>query len=320
MGSTLSASPAAFPRVVAVTGALGFVADRLLPHLAARDVHVLAVVRPGRSIAAIEPLARIEVRTGSLDDERTLSRTFVGAEAVVHLAGMALAPAMLPALEVAGVGRGVFVSSAGVYTRLTSSGADAKRRGEARLEASPLAGTVLRPSMIYGTPRDRNMVRLLRWIERWRVVPAPLGGITPQQPVHVDDLVQAIVAALAHPAPGFRSFDVGGPDPVTLRELIQASARALGRRSWVLPLPLAPAHAASLLARRLRLPFPVSPEQVLRLAESKAVDIGPAAAALGFSPRPFAEGIAAEAEWLRTGREPESLRGPRGRSRSARVG
>lgn len=299
-------SPASAPfphRTVAVTGALGFVASRLLPRLAARGARVLALLRPGRDGAAIAGLAEVEVRRGDLAEPSTLAGAFDGADAIVHLAGLALVPGMLPAIESAHVRAGVFVSSAGVYTKLTSRGADAKRAGEAALRGSSLAWTILRPSMIYGTPRDRNLVRMLRWLRRWPVVPAPLGGRTPQQPVHVDDLADAIVAALERPAAADREYDVGGPEPIPLAGVIRECAAALGRRAWILPIPLAPAHAAAVAARRIGLPFPVSPEQVLRLAESKAVDIGPARRDLGFAPRPFRDGIRTEARMLLDGTE-----------------
>ncbi len=287
------------PPTVAITGAMGFVASHLIPRLAAEGVRILAVVRPGRDVASLPQVAGLEVRHGELSEPGTLGRTFAGADAVVHLAGLALVPGFLPAVLSAGVRSGVFVSSAGVYTQLRSSGADAKRRGEAALRDSPLAFTILRPSMIYGTPRDRNMVRLLRWIQRWPWVPAPLGGITPQQPVQVDDLVQAIMASLARPIAARREYDVGGPEPIALSEVIHTAADALGRRVGIVPVPLAPAHAAATFARRIRMPFPVSPEQVLRLTESKAVDIGPARRELGFAPRSFREGISAEVGLLR---------------------
>ena len=92
------------------------------------------------------------------------------------------------------------------------------------------------------------------------------------------------------------------PTPIRLSEVIHCAAAALGRKVAIVPVPISGAHAGAVLARRLRLPFPVSPEQVLRLAESKAVDISPAQRDLDFSPRPFADGIDAEASMLRMGR------------------
>lgn len=282
---------------VLVTGALGFVATRLIPRLLERGERVVALVRPARDASRLESLG-VAVRRADLADPALGADVFAGVRAVVHLAGLALVPRFLGAVEGAGVRRGVFISSAGVHTRLASAGADAKRAGEARLRASPIGWTILRPSMIYGRPGDRNLERLLDWIARCPVLPLPGGGRVLQQPVHVDDLVDAVLAALERPAAVRREYDLGGPEPLTLRAMIDECARAQGRRAWPLPLPLGPVHAALRLARRAGLRTPVRPEQLLRLEESKAVDIGPARADLGFAPRPFAEGIAAEAAML----------------------
>ncbi|HYM81347.1 MAG TPA: NAD(P)H-binding protein [Candidatus Limnocylindria bacterium] len=285
------------PQRVGVTGALGYVASHLLPKLRERATRIVAIVRPGRDAGRLEALGA-EVRRADLEDPSTVGGVFADLDAVIHLSGMAQVPRFLPALEAAGVRRGVFVGSTGVHTRLESPGADAKRIGEAALRASGIGYVILRPTMIYGTLADRNLARLLRWLQRSPLVPVPGGGETPQQPVHVDDLVAAIQAALERPGSARREYDVGGPEPLSLSELIRTSAEALGRRAWIIPVPLAPSHRAVLTLRALRLPCPVRGEQVLRLAESKAVDIGPAQRDLSYRPRSFSEGIAEEAAAL----------------------
>lgn len=285
---------------IAVTGALGFVASHLLPRLGPSDRRVIGIVRPGRDAAAIERLG-VEVRQAELTRAEGLDQAFEGAECVVHLSGMGQVPGLIPALEKCGVRRGVFVGSTGIYTRLVSPGADAKRAGEARLGESSLAWVILRPSMIYGTPRDRNLARLLIWMRRIPIVPLPGGGRTPQQPVHVEDLCAAILAALERPAVSRKAYDVGGPEALSLADLVREASRALGRGVWIFPIPLSPLHAVARAARALRVPFPVSPEQVLRLRESKAVDISAARSELGFQPRPFSIGIEAEARALLDG-------------------
>jgi nucleoside-diphosphate-sugar epimerase len=283
-------------RTVAVTGALGFVAAHLIPRLHAGGARVTAIVRPGRDAAPVEAMG-CAVRRADL--EQPPLALFEGMDSIVHLAGIAQAAGLVPALEAAHPRRAVFVGSAGVYTRLASTGAEAKRVGERALRASAIDYTILRPSMIYGTPRDRNLVRLLRWIDHRPLVPLPAGGRTLQQPVHVDDLCSAILAALDRPAAARAEYDVGGPEPLPLAEIVRHAALALGRPARVVPVPLGPAHGLAVLCRSLGLPFPVRPEQVLRLEESKAVDIGPARRDLGFDPRPFADGIAEEVRMLR---------------------
>ena len=291
-------SRAASSRRVAITGARGVVASHLIPRLMARGDLVLAVLRPGRDASAFTSRG-IEVRHADLTRLDPTSDVFQGATSVVHLSGMSQAPGLLPSILRAGVERAVFVSSAGVYTRLASPGADAKRAGESALRATSLAFTILRPSMIYGTPRDRNVVRLLRWIERVPLLPLPAGGKTLQQPVHVEDLTGAILASLDRPVAARREYDVGGPSALTLVELVRVCARALGRPVLTIPIPIGPTYRLVHLARRAGLPCPVTPEQVLRLGESKAVDISPALQDLNFEPRSFEAGVDEEVRLLR---------------------
>jgi uncharacterized protein YbjT (DUF2867 family) len=273
------------------------VASHLFPRLAARGDRSIALVRPGRDARALEA-AGIEIRRGHLDRPETLTAVFEGVDGIVHLAGLALVPNMVDALSRSGAKRGVYVSSAGVYTRLPSRGAEEKRAGERALDRTGFEWVILRPSMIYGTPADRNLARLLRWISRWPVVPLPGGGGTPQQPVHVEDLCDAITAALDRPGIAGRAYDVGGPEPVPLARAVAICAEAMGRRVWMPSIPLDPVHILVRVIQRLGLPAPVRPEQILRLHESKAVDISAARTDLGFAPRSFEDGIQAEARMI----------------------
>lgn len=283
--------------LIGMTGATGFVGSRLLPRLLERGDRVVCLLRPGRDP---EPVARTgaEVRFADLADPRSFGPVFDGLGTIIHLSGLAQVAGMVEPLEAAGVRRGVFVSSTGVYTRLASPSAEAKRRSEDALRRSALSYTIVRPTMIYGAPGDRNMVRLLRLVRRIGVVPVPGGGSTPQQPVHVDDLVALILAALDRPATERREYDAGGPEALTLREVVQAAAEAVGRRARIVPIPVAPAARLVELARWARLPCPIRPEQVRRLTESKAVGIGDAVRDLGFQPRSFDQGITDEARAL----------------------
>lgn len=279
-----------------VSGALGFVAGHVIQRLLARGERVIGIVRPERDASSLEAQG-IEVRRADLGKPVMTAELFEGARTFIHLSGMAQLPNFIDALEAAPA-RSMFLSSAGVYTRLKSSGAEGKRVAEARLRQSPLEWTILRPSMIYGTPRDRNMSRLLRWLKSWPMVPVPGGGSTMQQPVHVDDLCDAMFRALERPATVRKEYDLGGPVALSLADVIHLAAGALGRRVTIIPIPLESSFKVVHLMKRLGLPAPVRGEQVLRLSESKAVDIAAAQRDLDFAPRSFEDGIRAEAAML----------------------
>jgi nucleoside-diphosphate-sugar epimerase len=116
--------------------------------------------------------------------------------------------------------------------------------------------------------------------------------------VHVDDLAAAVAIAIRRDVAAGRSYDLAGPEPLTLRTVVEQAAAAVGRRPRIVAVPLRPVIGAARLYERVARSPRIRAEQVARLAEDKAFDIGPARADLGFTPRPFSQGIAEEAALL----------------------
>jgi uncharacterized protein YbjT (DUF2867 family) len=286
---------------VHVTGGSGFLGASVIPRLLAAGHEPTALAR---SAVAAERVAALGASPlpGDLDDPASVDDAFAasGAEALVNLAslGFGHAPTIVAAAEGAGVLRALFVSTTSIFTRLPAATKAVRMAAEEAIRASILDWTIVRPTMIYGRPGDRNMARLLRGLRRLPALPVPGGGTGLQQPVHVDDLADAIVAALDRPASVHNAYDLAGPEPLTLRAILEEASGATGRRPRFVPVPLAPAIGAVRLYERVAPSPRLKAEQVARLAEDKAVDITAAQVDLGFAPRSFAEGIRAEAELL----------------------
>jgi nucleoside-diphosphate-sugar epimerase len=270
---------------VLLVGGTGFLGSFVAACLAERNPLVL--VRPTSDRSALP--APVEPRVGDLD--RALDLNDV--ESVVYCASMGFGhvPPLVAQLEAAGVRRGVFVSTTAIFTSLPTRSQASRVEAEDAVRSSHLAWTILRPTMIYGTARDRNISRLLRFLARWPVFPM-CGGDSLWQPVHVEDVADAVVAALDAPQAIGRAYNVAGAAPLTFRDLVRTAARAVGRRVALVPVPL----RAAVLAARLS--HVVRPEQILRLAEDKVFDITVASADLGYAPRTFAEGVRSEAHLL----------------------
>lgn len=287
---------------VHVTGGSGFLGSSVVPRLVEAGHEPSALARSTEAAERVAALGATPV-AGDLDDPASVDAAFAesGAEALVNLAslGSGHAPTIVAAAEEAGMKRAVFVSTTSIFTRLPTASKPVRLAAEEAVMASGLDWTIIRPTMIYGTPADRNMARLLRALRRLPVLPLPGGGTGLQQPVHVDDLAGAIVNALERPLTVHRAYDVAGPEPLTLRRVVEEAGEAMDRRPRLLSLPLAPVVALVRLYEAVAPSPGLKSEQVSRLAEDKAVDIGPARAELDFHPRPFAAGIRAEAALLR---------------------
>ena len=286
---------------VHVTGGSGFLGGSVIPLLVAAGHEPTALARSAAAAERVTALGAEPV-SGDLDDPASVDEAFdaSGAEALINLAslGFGHAPTIVAAAEEAGMKRAVFVSTTSIFTRLATGSKPVRVAAEETIISSALDWTIIRPTMIYGTPADRNMARLLRALRRLPVLPLPGGGRGLQQPVHVDDLASAIVGALDRPLTVHRAYDVAGPEPLTLRAVIEQAGDAAGRRPRLVPIPLAPAVAMARLYEAVAPSPRLKSEQLARLAEDKAVDIGPARADLGFDPRLFAAGIRAEAALL----------------------
>ena len=221
-------------------------------------------------------------------------------DALVNLAslGFGHAPAIIAATEQAGIGRAVFVSTTAVTTTLPAPSKRIRLAAERQIRYSRLQWTIIRPTMIYGAARDRNLSRLLRLLSRTRLFPVPGGGRHLQQPVHVTDVADAVLTAVERPAAVGMIYDVAGPEPMTFAALLQACARAVASRTRFVPVPLSPVIALASGFERVSQHPPIRAEQLRRLAEDKAFAIETAIRDLGYAPRPFADGIRAEARAL----------------------
>ncbi|HEX2729328.1 MAG TPA: NAD(P)H-binding protein, partial [Rubrobacteraceae bacterium] len=226
------------------------------------------------------------------------SRALSGMDAALHVAGIEYTPQVLEAMRRAEVERLVLVGSTSVHSRYEFR-SSMRKRMEEMVRESELRWTITRPAMIYGSELDKNMRRLLRFLDRSPVFPIFGSGDNLWQPVYYEDCALGIFEALSRPATVGRSYDLPGAEPLTYEELVRTAAAALDRQARIFRIPLEPARRVLRLAEMLHLPLPVASEQVLRLREDKAYPYDEARRDLGYAPRPFSEGIALEVARLR---------------------
>ena len=289
---------------VAVSGANGFTGRFVCAELQRRKIPFVALLRPA-SNASWMAAHEIPVRYADLTNPHQLVDQLRGCLALLNVAsiGFGAAPAILQSCHSAGVRRAVFVSTTAIFTQLNAGSKIIRQAAEAAVLASGLDTTILRPTMIYGTPGDRNMIRLVHWINRWPVLPVFGNGRSLQQPVHVTDVAWAVVQSLESPATINRQFNISGAEPLTYNEVVRVTAQALGRHIRRLHIPAQPVVSLLDVTERLGITLPIKAEQIRRLNEDKAFSHAEAQEAFGYAPIAFAEGIRREVALFRTGRD-----------------
>jgi predicted dehydrogenase len=171
------------------------------------------------------------------------------------LAGRILASAAIAAR----VRRLVAVSSIAVHREKLSTYASTKHEMERVALASGLPSVVLRPTLVYGPGEGGLFGRMVQTMRRLPVVPVIGSGRQRMRPIHVDDVVDAIMTSLdADDAVG-RCYDLVGPDETTLGELLERIASTIGvrRRLVRVPRPIVKTGVRVLSAVRIGLPVSV---------------------------------------------------------------
>lgn len=281
-----------------LTGATGLLGGALLDLLLQEGHEVRCLVREGsRNVSRLDP-SQVEVFRGNASSADDLQRALAGADALLHVAGIEHAPSVVEAVRAAGVSRLVIVGSTSAHSAYEFRSGP-KKEMEGVVRGSGLDWTIVRPTMIYGSERDKNVHRLLRFLDRFPVFPVFGPGTNLWQPVFHEDCARGVYEALVRPAAVGRSYDLPGADPLAYLDLVKTAAGSLGKEPRIVHLPIEPVRKALAAAEKLRLPLPVKSEQVLRLREDKAYPYDDARRDLDYAPRPFSEGIKLEVARLR---------------------
>ena len=287
---------------IGITGANGFVGRNVIAVLLedSDPREIRAIVRDPDRAATELPHAGLDIRRGDVTEPGSLRGAFDGIEAIVHTVAIPTeradtfervnaegTRAVAHEAARAGVRRIIHISAIGAasdspYPFLRSKGA-----GEAAITASGIRHAVLRPSILFG-PGDDFFPRL-RFSLRFPIVPLPGGGVARFQPLHVEDLARAVRAALRGTMTG--TFEVGGPDPVTYREMLQEAMRAYRTRRLTVPLPVAMMKPAAFLFERTMADPPVTVRQLDLLAVDNSPHPNAIDQVFGVRPRAFRGGL-----------------------------
>ena len=277
---------------VFVTGATGFTGSRTVPLLLEKgwEVHCLYRESSNRSYL---PQPEIHWYPGNLEDQQQLTEYLQGSQTLVNIAslGFGHADTIVKAAQSAGIERAIFISTTAIFTKLNSRSKNTRLEAEVTIQNSDLAYTILRPTMIYGSQRDRNMYRLVRWLQRIPLIPIFGKGNYLQQPVFVDDVADAIVKCLDQPKTIGKSYNIAGKKALTYNEVIDTIAGIIGRKILKIYLPDNLVVKFLRVLEKMKLPFPIKAEQVKRLNENKDFAYEEASMDFGYQPRSFEEGI-----------------------------
>lgn len=285
-------------KLVVLVGGNGFVGRHLAQVLLARGARLRVASRFPEHSLGVKPLGnlgQVQLARCDITNAESLARVTAGADAVVNLVGIfggdldavmgRGAGALASAAQAAGARAFVQVSAIGSDPEGDTAYARAKAAGEAAVLAAFPNATILRPSALFGA--DDNFINMLAGYTALPVLPvfAPDARL---QPLLVDDCALAIANALADPAThGGKTYELAGPEVISMAELNRRVAAAAGRKPLIVELP----DALSQLFVALTGWLPGAPltRQQWKLLKAGNVASGalPGCRELGVTPRPM---------------------------------
>lgn len=284
-------------RLVTVFGGSGFIGTQLVQLLARRGYRVRVAVRRPALAGHLRPLGavgQIQPVQANVRDDASVAAAIAGAEAVVNLVGIgfergrqrfddvheAAARRIGEAARANGVMRLVQMSALGADLRSPSVWARSRAAAEAAALAAFADAVVVRPSLVFG-PGD-GFFTLMASLARALPVFPLLSGATRFQPVFVGNVAEAIVGAVEGVAQPGATYELGGPQVLTHREIVERVLAETHRRRPILPLPAGMARLLAMPMRLLPAP-PLTADQILLLQRDNVVSLAATRAALTLS-------------------------------------
>jgi uncharacterized protein YbjT (DUF2867 family) len=295
-----------FDTLVTVFGGSGFLGRHVVRALCKRDYRVRVAVRRPELAGHLQPLGRvgqIHAVQANLRFPDSVTAATRDAEAVVNLVGVLFERgqqrfesvhaegAACVARAAAAIGaRMIHVSALGADKDAPALYARTKAAGEEAVRAAMPDATIFRPSILFG-PEDDFFNRFAGLARMLPGLPLIGGGETRFQPVFVGDVAQAIVKAVDGKVKPATTYELGGPEVKTFKELMQFVLHVTERRRLLVPLPFPLARLQAALLQWLPKP-PLTVDQVRLLERDNVVSAqaqseGRTIEALGIDPVAF---------------------------------
>lgn len=235
--------------LVTVFGGGGFVGRQVAQALLARGARVRIAQRDPSTALRVKPLGglgQVQFIAADIRNPASVARAIAGSDVVINLVGILKgdfdafhhrgAANVAKAAADAGVTALVHMSAIGADPESPSAYGRSKAAGEAAVKAAFPTATIIRPSIIFGA-EDQFLNRFAEIIGMLPVIPV-IGAATKFQPVYVADVAHAIGNAAEQPGVhGGQTYELGGPQVRSMREINQWIAKAVGREKALVEVP-----------------------------------------------------------------------------------
>jgi uncharacterized protein YbjT (DUF2867 family) len=272
--------------LVTVFGGSGFLGRSVVRALAKRDYRIRVAVRRPELAGHLQPLGKvgqIHAVQANLRYPASVEAAMRDSHVAINLCGILAESGAQSFDAVQGAGAGtvakaaaavgarmVHVSAIGADTNSPSRYARAKAAGEAAVRSAIPSATIMRPSVVFG-PEDQFTNRFAALARMSPVLPLIGGGLTKLQPVYVGDVATAVADAVDGKTQPGATYELGGPEVLTMREIMEVILATIERRRMLVSLPFGLAKFKALFLQFAPGPLKLTSDQVTLLQSDNVV-------------------------------------------------
>lgn len=233
---------------------------------------------------------------GDLNDYEFVNKITQDIDVILHIAGIQTSKILFEKSVQNKVNWIIAIHTTGRYSKFKSASAEYIEIEDQLLELREKINiTILRPTMIYGSKRDKNMNRLIKFIDRFPIYPIFGNGNNLMQPVNAKDLARSYIQVIEKSeATKNENYNLSGRYPEKYKNLINTVSKYLNKKVIVIKLPIFLSYYLVKFSRNIIPKFPLNEEQVLRMKEDKDFTHLKATEDFGYNPMSFEEGIKEE--------------------------
>ena len=266
--------------LVTVFGGSGFLGRSVVRALAKRDYRIRVAVRRPELAGHLQPLGKvgqIHAVQANLRYPASVEAAMRDSHVAINLVGILAESGAQTFDAVQGTGAGtvakaaaavgarmVHVSAIGADENSPSRYARAKAAGEKAVLAAVPSATILRPSVVFG-PEDQFTNRFAALARMSPALPLIGGGVTKLQPVYVGDVATAVADAVDGKTKAGATYELGGPEVLTMREIMEIILATIERQRMLVSLPFGLAKLQALFLQFAPGPLKLTPDQVALL-------------------------------------------------------
>jgi nucleoside-diphosphate-sugar epimerase len=292
--------------MILVTGATSQVGEILISKLVDSGKKVRCFTRKTSNIERINK-ENVEFYVGHFDNIESIKNALHGVEYIVHIGGIWHGKNILNAADQMGIKlkKAIFIGSTSKFQKINSEDARelelVRKMTEAEnvINESSQHTIILRPTMLYGIDKDKNILNIIKIMNKFRLFPVIGKGIGMKQPVYVGDVADGIIKAMYREGLNKGEFNLPGAEPVQYNAMLKIIKKTLNKKVFIFHVPVWIAMIGFRFYKLINPKTIVNKAMIKRVNKDYIFDYKEASEAFGYNPVSFEQGVERQVSFLR---------------------